>query len=54
MEPLANSAEQPKRSTPWGAIIGLVLILSVVVAGAFYSFTKRYQPAQPAQQTGQQ
>lgn len=46
MEPSATQPLEvkPKRSTPWGLIIALVLILAIVVCGAYYSFTKRYQP----------
>ena len=40
--------QEKKRSTPWGAIIGLVLILAIVVAGACYSFMQRYQPSTPS------
>lgn len=50
MEPLSSQPieTKAKRSTPWGAIIGLILILAIVVCGAYYSFTKRYQPASSA------
>lgn len=41
---ITPTPEQSKRSTPWGTIIGIILILAIVVAGAYYSFTKRYQP----------
>jgi len=44
---------QSKRSTPWGTIIGIVLILAIVVAGAYYSFMKRYQPSHQATTTQQ-
>ncbi|HWU24459.1 MAG TPA: hypothetical protein VN086_01755 [Candidatus Paceibacterota bacterium] len=44
---------QAKRSTPWGTIIGIMLILAIVVAGAYYSFTKRYQPTHQATTTAQ-
>lgn len=40
--PISTEEQPKKRSTPWGAIIGLVLILAIVVAGAYYSFTNRY------------
>lgn len=53
MEPLAPQPVEVNRSTPWGAIIGLVLILAIVVGGAYYSFTKRYQP-HPSTTTTQQ
>lgn len=34
----------PKRSAPWGIFIGLILILAIIVAGAYYSFSKRFVP----------
>lgn len=44
-EPVSASDSPRKGRTPWGVVIGLVLILAIVVAGAYYSFTKRYEPA---------
>lgn len=31
----------PSRKTPWGAIIGILLILVIVVTGAYYALTDR-------------
>lgn len=36
------------RSGSWGAIISILLILAIVVAGAYYAFTDRVAPS-PAQ-----
>lgn len=30
------------KSTPWGTLIGLLLILVIIVAGAYYAFTQRF------------
>lgn len=31
----------PTHKTPWGAIIGILLILVIVVTGAYYALTDR-------------
>ncbi len=33
--------ETPKHSTPWGLFIGLLLILVIIVSGAYYALVKR-------------
>jgi hypothetical protein len=33
--------ETPKRQTPWGLFIGLLLILAIIVSGAYYALEKR-------------
>lgn len=35
------SRTRPKTATPWGAIIGILLILVIVVGGAYYALTDR-------------
>lgn len=32
---------RPEAKTPWGAIIGILLILMIVVGGAYYALTDR-------------
>ena len=32
---------RPEARTPWGAIIGILLILAIVVVGAYYTLTDR-------------
>lgn len=48
MEPTPSTTvakhETKKRSTPWGLFIGLLLILGVIVWGAYYTFNERYVP----------
>jgi hypothetical protein len=34
----------PKRPAPWGIFVGLILILAIIVAGAYYAFSKRFVP----------
>lgn len=38
MEP---STKQTDRKTPWGILIGLLLILAIVVFGAYYALSER-------------
>jgi hypothetical protein len=40
-QPLTSSHETPKRQTPWGLFIGLLLILAIIVSGAYYALEKR-------------
>ena len=40
--PQEPSSKKP--GTPWGLFIGLILILVVIVAGAYYAFNQRIAP----------
>ncbi|MEA2701457.1 MAG: hypothetical protein QOE22_166 [Candidatus Parcubacteria bacterium] len=42
MEAELNPAARPNNS--WGAMISILLILAIVVAGAYYAFTDRVSP----------
>jgi hypothetical protein len=33
-----------RSNNSWGAIISILIILAIVVAGAYYAFTDRYTP----------
>jgi hypothetical protein len=35
----------PRPNNSWGAIISILLILAIVVIGAYYAFTDRVTPA---------
>ena len=39
--PVIPSTPAPKKSGSWGTVIAIVLILAVVVVGAFYAWGKR-------------
>lgn len=43
-------ARRPNNS--WGAIISILLILAIVVAGAYYAFTDRVAPAPASTASG--
>lgn len=34
----------PRQNNSWGAIISILLILAIVVVGAYYAFTDRVSP----------
>lgn len=36
-----STHETPEARTPWGLFIGLILILAIIVAGAYYSLNSR-------------
>ena len=38
----------PRPNSSWGAIISILLILAIVVAGAYYAFTDRVAPSNPS------
>ncbi|HEY4489234.1 MAG TPA: hypothetical protein VJA87_02010 [Candidatus Paceibacterota bacterium] len=47
----SNSTLSPRPNNSWGAIISILLILAIVVAGAYYAFTDRIAPAPAADTT---
>jgi hypothetical protein len=55
MEPITTPptalVPSPKKSNPWGLLIGLLIILAIIVAGAYYAFTERVAPQTPIQTT---
>lgn len=49
MEPTDQTPHvSQKKKAPWGALIGLVLILAIIVAGAYYAFTERTHQNAPS------
>lgn len=47
----AAFASDTQKSTPWGLLVGLLLILAIIVAGAYYAFTERIAPVQTTSET---
>ncbi len=43
-EPELSQRPRRARRTPWGLFIGLLLILAIIVAGAYYTLTERLAP----------
>ncbi len=39
--------EMPKQDASYGALISIVIILAIVIVGAFYSWGKRIEQNQP-------
>jgi hypothetical protein len=49
MDPETTSIIAPKKNqSPWGVIIAILLILGIVVSGAYYAFTQRIAPTPAA------
>lgn len=49
-----SGAEEPRKNAAYGSIIGIVVIVAVLVAGAFYVWNDRVseQPAEAEPETG--
>lgn len=45
--PAAASAPEPKKNTAYGTILGIILIVAILVVGAFYVWGERLQGEQP-------
>jgi len=56
MEPVApmTPSEEPKKGAAYGSVLGIVLIVAILVAGAFYVWNDRLDEADEAMpvQTG--
>jgi len=55
MDPVAPMTpnEEPAKGTAYGSVLGIVLIVAILVAGAFYVWNERLeQTEEPAEQTG--
>lgn len=48
---VADLNTSPRPNNSWGAIISILLILAIVVAGAYYAFTDRVTPTPLETQT---
>ncbi|MDB5245274.1 MAG: hypothetical protein JWN90_379 [Parcubacteria group bacterium] len=44
----SSIAPSKKGQTPWGVIIAILLILVIIVSGAYYAFTERITPTPAA------
>lgn len=51
-QPVSAAYETPKRQTPWGLFIGLLLILAIIVSGAYYALEKRIGTYHPIKTQG--
>ncbi|CAN5765404.1 hypothetical protein BH11PAT2_BH11PAT2_03370 [soil metagenome] len=46
--PNVNDATEKKGQSPWGVLIAILLILGIVVSGAYYALSQRIAPAPAA------
>lgn len=46
-EPVATPAEDAKKGTAYGSVLGIILIVAILVIGAFYVWGERLEKTQP-------
>lgn len=49
-EPVAPMPAPAPKKTPWGSLIGIILIVAILVAGAFYVWQERLAQDRAAEQ----